>query len=48
MLKAVGEAPDVVLHQTVYAGWSRTKAEEQMTWLQQRHPRPVWCGREAT
>ena len=38
MLKAVGEAPDVVLHQTVYAGWSRTKAEEQMTWLLQRHP----------
>lgn len=46
MLKAVGEAPDVVLHQTVYAGWSRTKAEEQMTWLLQRHPqaRLVWTG----
>lgn len=46
MRRAVSEAPDVVLHQTVYAGWSRAKAEEQMEWLLQRHPqaRLVWTG----
>lgn len=46
MRLAVSQAPDVVLKQTVYAGWSRAKAQEQTGWLLQRHPnaRLVWTG----
>lgn len=46
MQRALRQAPDVVLEQTVYAGWSRAKAQEQMGWLLQRHPqaRLVWTG----
>jgi hypothetical protein len=46
MRQAVAQAPDVALVQTVYAGWARAKAQEQMQWLLQRHPetRLVWTG----
>jgi ABC-type sugar transport system substrate-binding protein len=48
MMKAVAEAPDVVLVQTVYAGWTREKAAEQAEWLFARYPRVrlVWAGND--
>jgi ABC-type sugar transport system substrate-binding protein len=48
MQQAVAEAHDVVLDQVVYAGWARSKAEEQAEWLYRRHPeaRLVWAGND--
>ena len=46
LLRAVAEAPDVVLDQMIYAAWSREKAAEQSEWLFDRFPgaRMVWAG----
>lgn len=48
MQRAVRESQDVVLEQTVYAGWTRDKAAEQADWLYQRYPaaRLVWAGND--
>jgi ABC-type sugar transport system substrate-binding protein len=48
MQKAVAESPDVVLEQTVFAGWARDKAREQAEWLYARYPdvRIVWAGND--
>ena len=48
MLRAVAEAPDVLMDQMIYASWTREKAEEQTTWLLERHPaaRLVWAGND--
>jgi ABC-type sugar transport system substrate-binding protein len=48
MLTAVAETNDVVLLQTVYAGWTREKAAEQAEWLFGRYPtaRVVWSGND--
>lgn len=48
MLRAVAEARDVVLEQTVYAAWLRDKADEQATVLFERYPqaRLVWAGND--
>ncbi|MEO5795120.1 MAG: ABC transporter substrate-binding protein [Rhodoferax sp.] len=46
--RALAEAKDVVLEQTVYAGWTREKAAEQSAWLYDRYPaaRLVWAGND--
>ncbi|MDR7378376.1 ABC-type sugar transport system substrate-binding protein [Rhodoferax ferrireducens] len=46
--RAVAEAQDVVLEQTIYAGWTRDKAAEQADWLYERYPtaRLVWAGND--
>lgn len=46
LLRAVAEAPDVLMDQMIYASWTREKAEEQTTWLLERHPmaKLVWAG----
>ncbi len=48
MLRAVAEAPDVVIDQTVYASWNREKAAEQSQWLFERYPqaRLTWAGND--
>lgn len=48
MLKAMSEAPDVHLVQTVYAAWNREKAAEQAEVLFERYPhaRAVWAGND--
>jgi ABC-type sugar transport system substrate-binding protein len=48
MMRALGEAPDVVLDQTIYAGWARDKAAEQAEWLFKRHvdARLVWAAND--
>ena len=48
MMRAVAESPDVLLTQTVFASWSREKAEEQSSWLFDRHQqtRLVWAGND--
>jgi len=48
MSKAVAESPDVVLEQTVFAGWARDKAREQAEWLHARYPdaRLFWAGND--
>ena len=48
MMRALGEASDVVLDQTVYAGWARDKAAEQAEWLYERHDsaRLVWAAND--
>ncbi|WP_394790595.1 ABC transporter substrate-binding protein [Rhodoferax sp.] len=48
LLRALAEANDVVLEQTVYAGWTREKAAEQSAWLYDRYPaaRLVWAGND--
>lgn len=48
LLRALAEAPDVVLDQMIYASWSREKAAEQSEWLFERFPnaRLVWAGND--
>jgi ABC-type sugar transport system substrate-binding protein len=48
MHRAISEAPDVVLDQEVFAGWTREKAAEQSVWLYQRYPgtRLIWAGND--
>ncbi|HEX4333863.1 MAG TPA: ABC transporter substrate-binding protein [Usitatibacter sp.] len=48
MRRAVTEAGDTVIEQTVYAGWGRDKAAEQAEWLYARYPeaRLVWAGND--
>jgi len=48
MQRAVDEAGDVVLDQTVYAAWNRDKSAEQSEWLFARHKdaRIVWAGND--
>jgi len=48
MRRAVAEAGDVVIEQTVFAGWARDKAAEQAEWLYARYPgaRLVWAGND--
>ena len=48
MMRAVAEAPDVLVDQMIYASWTREKAEEQMDWLLDRHSaaKLVWAGND--
>ncbi len=48
MMRAVAEAPDVLLDQTIFASWSREKAAEQSDVLFERYPaaRMVWAGND--
>lgn len=48
MLRAVAEAPDVLMTQMIYASWTREKAQEQTAWLYQRYPEAklVWSGND--
>lgn len=48
MRRAVAEAGDAVVEQTVFAGWARDKAAEQAEWLYARYPeaRLVWAGND--
>ena len=48
LAQALAEFPGVSLEQTVYAEWSRAKAQGQMTHLLRRHPeaRLVWTGND--
>ncbi|HLX24527.1 MAG TPA: ABC transporter substrate-binding protein, partial [Usitatibacter sp.] len=48
MMRAVAEAGDAVVDQTVYADWQRDKAAEQGEWLFARYPeaRAVWAGND--
>jgi ABC-type sugar transport system substrate-binding protein len=48
MMRAVAEAGDAVVDQTVYADWKRDKAAEQGEWLFARYPeaRVVWAGND--
>ena len=48
MMRAVAEAPDVLMDQMIYASWTREKSEEQTTWLMERYPaaRLVWAGND--
>jgi ABC-type sugar transport system substrate-binding protein len=48
MMRAVAEAPDVLLDQIVFAAWNRDKAFEQADALFERHPgaRLVWAGND--
>jgi ABC-type sugar transport system substrate-binding protein len=48
MLRAVGEAKDVVLDQEIYAAWNREKAAEQSAWLYERFPQAklIWAGND--
>ena len=46
MMRAVAEAPDVILDQTIFASWSREKAAEQSEVLFERYSaaRMVWAS----
>jgi ABC-type sugar transport system substrate-binding protein len=48
LMRAVAEAPDVLLDQMVYASWTREKAAEQCAVLFERYPhaRLVWAGND--
>lgn len=48
MMRAVAEAHDTVLEQTVYAAWTRDKAKVQAAVLFRRYPqaRLVWAGND--
>jgi ABC-type sugar transport system substrate-binding protein len=48
LMRALAEAPDVVLDQMIFASWNREKAAEQSEWLFERFPnaRLVWAGND--